>query len=107
MSRCVLHKDVLLAYFQYDFLVQLSFPVPAGLLYLVLSHSEVFLWSSYYSIFVLRAPKRWLLGWVTLESVIGQSEENPPALRSVAHNPTPSHLLYSVGHWKQFYFVTL
>lgn len=63
MYRCVQHKDVLLIHFLYnDFLVQHSFPFPFSLLYLVLSCSEVFLLSSYYSIDVLRAPKWWLFG---------------------------------------------
>lgn len=63
MYRCVQHKDVLLIHFLYnDFLVQHSFPFPFSLLYLVLSRSEVFLLSRYYSIDVLRAPKWWLFG---------------------------------------------
>lgn len=50
LSQCVQDKDVLLMHFQYsDFLVQLSFPFPFSLLYLVLFHSDVFLLSSYYS----------------------------------------------------------
>lgn len=50
-------------HFQYnDFLVQLSFPFPFSLLYFVLSHTDIFLFSSYYSFYVLRAPKWWLFG---------------------------------------------
>lgn len=104
MSQCVQHKDVLLIRFHCnDFLVQLSFPFPFSLLYLVLSHSEVFLLSSHYSIYVLRAPKWWLFGlghpWV--KHWTNQTKERtPPALRSVTHNPMLSQLLYSVGHWK-------
>lgn len=56
-ERCAAHA------FQYnDFLVQFSFPFPFSLLYHVFSHWDVFLLSSYYCFYVLRAPKWWLFG---------------------------------------------
>lgn len=63
LSHCVQDKDVLLMHFQYnDILVHLSLPIPFSLLYFVLFHSVVFLLSSYYSFYELRAPKWWLFG---------------------------------------------
>lgn len=62
LSHFVQDKDVLLMHSQYnDFLVQLSFPFPFSLLYLVLFHSDIcqllqFLWAS------MNTPKWWLFG---------------------------------------------